>query len=175
MSYRARDRQIYKTTASPGKPAPKPTSGLPTSQETTHLPRNKDRIWSFAMTSCGLVHPHLGSPGEFAVPRSLRRRGYLGLRWFAAPRAFTSGAPHPRFSERGQSTANLWRNASNVALALDAPLRFAISLGDRRTSMYSFQCGICKFHCAGGDGKISGLALFSRVRVLPCCFHLRCQ
>jgi hypothetical protein len=81
------------------------------------------------MTSCGLVHPHLSSPGEFAVPRSLRRRGYLGLRWFAAPRAFTSGAPHPRFSERGQSTANLWRNASNVALALDAPLRFAISLG----------------------------------------------
>jgi hypothetical protein len=34
-------RQIYKTLASPGRPAPKPTSGLPTPQE-TRIPKNRD-------------------------------------------------------------------------------------------------------------------------------------
>jgi hypothetical protein len=57
------------------------------------------------MISRGSVPPYLGSPREFAVPRSLRR-DYLGLSLFAAPRTFTSGVPHPRFSEQNNATAN---------------------------------------------------------------------
>jgi hypothetical protein len=65
------------------------------------------------MTSGGSVPPHLVSLENSRFLAVLKRRDYLGLRWFAAPRAFTSGAPHPRFCERGQSTTHLWRNANH--------------------------------------------------------------
>jgi hypothetical protein len=71
------------------------------------------------------LHP----PNKFAVSRSLRRRDYLGLRWFAAPRALTSDPPGLRFSEREKYTANLALKPVLLALALAAKLHFATSLG----------------------------------------------
>src|SRR5690625_3239727 len=52
----------------------------------------------------------------------------------------TSPPPEGRLRcwQLGNISANSWQNASNVALALDAPLRFALSLGGRNTSLYSF-------------------------------------
>ncbi|ADJ28427.1 conserved hypothetical protein [Nitrosococcus watsonii C-113] len=69
------------------------------------------------MTDASFVHSKPHQPGEFALPNSLRRRVYLGLRWFAAPRAFTSGPPDPRLRERENHSANRWQKASKVKFA----------------------------------------------------------
>src|SRR5699024_5683361 len=52
----------------------------------------------------------------------------------------TSPPPEGRLRcwQLGNMSANSWQNASNVALALAARLRFALSLGGRNTSLYSF-------------------------------------
>ncbi|ADE13417.1 conserved hypothetical protein [Nitrosococcus halophilus Nc 4] len=87
------------------------------------------------MTDFNFVPTKLHQSGEFAVPRGPRRRDDLGLGVFTAPRAFTSGAPHPRLREQENHSANSWQNASNAALALGAPFHFATLLGGRLTSM----------------------------------------
>lgn len=51
------------------------------------------------MTDISFAPVKLYPSGKFASHCSLQRRDYFGLRWFAAPRAFTSGTPHPEFSE----------------------------------------------------------------------------
>lgn len=66
------------------------------------------------MTNSSFVSTKLYQPREFVVPRSLRRRVLLGLRWLATPRAFTLGALHPRFREQAHASANSWRKVNNV-------------------------------------------------------------
>ncbi|ADE16725.1 conserved hypothetical protein [Nitrosococcus halophilus Nc 4] len=65
------------------------------------------------MTDINFVPTKLHQPGEFAVPCGSQATA-LGV--FTAPRAFTSGAPHPRLREQENLSAHSWRNASNVAL-----------------------------------------------------------
>jgi hypothetical protein len=77
------------------------------------------------VTDFDFAHSKSHPSDKFTIPYSLRRRGYLVLHWFAAPRAFTSGAPHPRFSERENATANFTLKQVLPALALAAKLRFA--------------------------------------------------
>ncbi|ADJ28441.1 hypothetical protein Nwat_1537 [Nitrosococcus watsonii C-113] len=53
------------------------------------------------------------------------------LRWVSPVTHITSRPPagRSRSCQREKHTANSWQNASNLALALDAPFHFALSLG----------------------------------------------
>ncbi|ADJ27877.1 hypothetical protein Nwat_0933 [Nitrosococcus watsonii C-113] len=47
------------------------------------------------MTDFNFVPTRRHPPGDFAFLGSLRRRHHLDLGFLGAPRAFTSGVPHP--------------------------------------------------------------------------------
>ncbi|WP_244860102.1 hypothetical protein [Nitrosococcus oceani] len=96
--------------------------------------------WSFAMTDCGSVPPHLVKSGEFAlqwVPWAGHDLARKALGWVSPSTRITSPPPEDRSHlwQRENHSANSWQNASNLALALDAPFHFARSLGGRSPSM----------------------------------------
>ncbi|KFI19979.1 hypothetical protein [Nitrosococcus oceani] len=85
------------------------------------------------MTHFNFVPTKSYQPSKFAFQRAPRAGHDLArkaLGWVPPSTPITSPPPEDRSRlwQRETHSANSWQNASNLALALDAPLRFALSL-----------------------------------------------
>ncbi|WP_231561731.1 hypothetical protein [Nitrosococcus oceani] len=99
------------------------------------------------MTDFSFVPIKLDPSGEFAPQRVLRAGHDLArkaLRWVSPVTHITSRPPagRSRSCQREKHTANSWQNASNLALALDAPFHFALFPGGPLNIHVQFQCSI---------------------------------
>ncbi|WP_147094528.1 hypothetical protein [Nitrosococcus oceani] len=98
------------------------------------------------MTDFSFVPTKPHQPGEFAlqwVPLAGHDLARKAKSLVSPSTRITSPPPEDRSRlwQRENHSATSWQKASNLALALDAPFHFGLSLGGRHTSLYSFNAG----------------------------------